>query len=237
MRSRIRTAGKPGFGRVGLVDASGNAVFGMDADGPNATTDEVADYLRNLGAKDWGASLDVAVSPRKSKPERAAANDSDPRPGPQPGPKAKLPRPVPQPKPKLREARPSDIPRLVELVQELGYEISEKQLRKNLAALRKSGETPIVATLSKKVVGVCGIGRRVVIHRPAPVGRISALVVSRAVRRQGIGRMLVEAAEGWMRNKGCTLVEVTSNDRLAQAHAFYRHLGYERSSIRFFKEL
>ncbi len=49
--------------------------------------------------------------------------------------------------------------------------------------------------------------------------------------------MLVEAAEDWMRKKGCKLVEVTSNDRRAAAHAFYLHLGYERSSIRFFKKL
>ena len=236
VRSRVRTPGKRRFGKVGLTDASGKAVYGMDSKGPTGAPDDVEHYLRNLGAKDWGASLDVAVMPRKKKSKRVAANDIEPASAAKP--KA-VPPPPPKAKPKLklRDARPSDAPRLVELIKELGHEISEKQVRKNLAALKKSGETPLVSTLDKAVVGMCGVGRRVVIHRPAPLGRITALVVSKDVQGQGIGRILVEAAEKWMRKAGCQLVEVTSNDRRAEAHAFYRHLGYERSSIRFFKKL
>jgi GNAT superfamily N-acetyltransferase len=234
VRSRVRTPNKRRFGKVGLTDKAGKPVFGMDSKGPNASPEDVEDYLRNLGARDWGASLDVAVLPRKRpKPKRQAANDAEP------GPKRAPPPPPAPPKPKLkiRDAKPADSARLAELINELGHEISEKQVRKNLAALKKSGETPLVATLDKKLVGMCGVGRRVVIHRPAPLGRITALVVSKEAQGHGIGRILVEAAEDWMRKKGCQLVEVTSNDRRAQAHAFYRHLGYERSSIRFFKKL
>lgn len=238
VRSRVRTPGKRRFGKVGLTDASGKAVFGMDAKGPAAKPEEVEDYLRNLGAKDWGASLDVAVLPRKRRrsPARQAANDAAPNPEPKGAPLPPLPL-APKPRPKLRDAKPSDTKRLTELIHELGHQITEKQVRKNLAALKKSGETPLVATLGKKVVGMCGVGRRVVIHRPAPLGRITALVVAKEAQGQGIGRLLVEAAEGWMRRKGCQLVEVTSNDRRSEAHAFYRHMGYERTSIRFFKKL
>ena len=238
VRSRVRTPGKRRFGKVGLTDASGKAVFGMDAKGPAAKPEDVEDYLRNLGARDWGASLDVAVLPRKRRasPGRQAANDLAPEPEPK---RARAPAPKlrPRPKPKLRDAKPSDAERLAELIGELGHQITAKQVRKNLAALEKSGETPLVVALDKKVVGTCGVGRRVVVHRTAPLGRITALVVAKQARGQGIGRLLVEAAENWMRKKGCEMVEVTSNDRRAEAHAFYRHLGYERSSIRFFKKL
>jgi ribosomal protein S18 acetylase RimI-like enzyme len=241
IRSRVRTPGKRRFGKVGLTDAGGKPVFGMDAKGPNGTPDDAEHFLRNLGAKDWGASLDVAVLPRKKKarPKPLAANDSEPAPKPAPPPPPTPPPPPPkaEPKPKIRDAKPSDVPRLLELIHELGHEIDEKALRKNLKALTNAGETPLVATLDKIVVGMCGISRRVVIHRPAPLGRITALVVANEAQEHGIGRMLVEAAEEWMRKGGCKLVEVTSNDRRAAAHAFYRHMGYERSSIRFFKRL
>ena len=231
VRSRVRTPGKRRFGKVGLVDKSGKPVFGMDAKGPIGTPEDAQDYLRNLGTSDWGASLDVAAPQRKrsaTKAPRQPAND------PRPPPPAKIKQP---PKPKIRNAKPSDAPRLVELFGFLGHPIDEKPLRRNLAALKKAGDAVLVATLGNEIVGVCGVGRRTVIHRDAPLGRITALVVAKETQGHGIGRMLVEAAEKWMRDHGCKLVEVTSNDRRTQAHAFYRHLGYERTSVRFAKKL
>jgi len=238
VRSRVRTPGKRRFGKAGLTDASGKPVFGMDAKGPIATPDAVEDYLRKLETQDWGASLN-APEPRRKRPKPEPANDAAPEPkhvAPVP-PKPPKAKPKPPPKPKIRDAKPSDAARMTELINELGHEIDEKHVRKNLAALKKTGETPLVATLDKLIVGMCGIGRRVVIARPAPLGRITSLIVTGDAQGHGIGRMLVEAAEAWMRERGCQLVEVTSNDRRAEAHAFYRHMGYERTSIRFAKKL
>src|SRR5438067_8089774 len=243
VRSRVRTPGKRRFGKVGLTDPRGKPVFGMDAKGPTAKPEDVEDYLRNVGAKDWGASLDVAVLPRKRKPtklSRPAANDAEP----EMKPKAKRappppppPPPKPKPKPKIRDAKPSDSRRLVELIRYLGHEIDEKAVRKNLGKLKKAGETPLVATLDKKVVGLVGIHKTVTVHRDAPLGRLTILVVAEDAQGEGIGRLLVGAAEQLLRKAGCKIVEVTSNDRRTAAHAFYRHLGYERTSMRFMKTL
>jgi GNAT superfamily N-acetyltransferase len=77
----------------------------------------------------------------------------------------------------------------------------------------------------------------VTVHRPAPVGRIPVLVVAQEAQDRGLGKMLVDAVELWCRKGGCQIIEVTSNDRRTAAHAFYRHLGYERTSMRFMKKL
>jgi GNAT superfamily N-acetyltransferase len=234
VRSRVRTPAKRRFGKVGLTDKSGKPVFGMDAKGPTAAPEEVERYLRKLNMKDWGASLDVAAPQRKRKtkgPPRPAANDEEVR------PQRAAPKPKPPPRPQIRDAKPGDARRLSGLFAYLGHPIDEKSVRKNLAALKKAGETPLVATLGKDVVGLCGLSANVMIHRDAPLGRISPLVVAEEAQGRGIGRMLVEAAEAWMRREGCKLVEVTSNDRRAEAHAFYRHMGFERTSIRFEKKL
>jgi len=244
VRSRVRTPGKRRFGKVGLTDRSGRPVFGMDDKGPTAKPEDVEDYLRNLGAKDWGASLDVAVMPRKRrKPARAAANDSEPEPEtprrrkPEPAPPPPPEPPPPPPKPKVRDAKPGDAGALVGLIRLLDHDVDEKGVRKRVAKLAKDDLAPLVAVLDKKVVGLCGIDRMVAVHRDSPVGRIAILAVAEKARKQGIGRLLTEAAEERLRKLGCGMVEVTSNDRLAAAHAFYRHMGYERTSIRFMKKL
>ena len=245
VRSRVRTPGKRRFGKVGLTDASGKAVFGMDDKGPNANPEDVEHYLRNLGAKNWGASLDVAVMPRtKPKKVRPAANDTEPgraprRQAPAPEPKkakpAPPPPPPPKPKLKIRDAKPDDAKALVPLMKLLDHDTDAKSVKKRIGALAREKLAPIVAMLDKNVVGLVGIHRMVAIHRDKPVGRITILVVAEDARGQGIGRMLTEAAEQHLKKLGCGMVEVTSNDRLAKAHAFYRHMGYERTSMRFMK--
>src|SRR5439155_18115599 len=100
---------------------------GMDANGPIGDPDAVEDYLRNLGTSDWGASLDVAVLPRKRKAKtaaREAANDAQRE--------SKPPSPHEAPKCEVRDAKPSDVPQLVALMRELGHELGEKQVRTNL---------------------------------------------------------------------------------------------------------
>lgn len=138
--------------------------------------------------------------------------------------------------PRIREAEVRDIPTLVSLIGSLGYEVDERGLGARLNEVAEQGRPTLIAETAR-IVGCITLGMTPVLHRPRPVGRITMLVVAEDARGQGVGRLLVEAAEHRLREAGCGLIEVTSNLRRAEAHAFYERLGYERSSYRFYRTL
>lgn len=55
---------------------------------------------------------------------------------------------------------------------------------------------------------------------------IGGLVVDRNHRRLGIGRALMERAEVWAAERGCSMVRLTSSATRTAAHQFYEGLGY-----------
>ena len=137
----------------------------------------------------------------------------------------------------VREAEASDAPRLVELIIALGHPIEEADVSRNLEILAKNDVLPLVATDGDEVIGMCGISAMVTVHRPAPVGRVSVMIVDEAHRGNGIGALLMTEAERRLSKRGCKIIEVTSNMRRDRAHHFYEELGYERTSYRFMKKL
>jgi len=106
-----------------------------------------------------------------------------------------------------------------------------------LAAMAAEGRAVLVAELGGAVVGCLSTSVMRVLHRPAPVGRISMMVVDEALRSRGIGAALVRAAEQALALQGCTIVEVTSNARRTEAHRFYEGLGYAKTSVRLARDL
>ena len=134
--------------------------------------------------------------------------------------------------PLIRAAMAEDAPALERLIDQLGYEAAAADVAERLKAMQRDGRLVLVAVLDGRVVGCLSTSVMQVLHRPAPVGRISMMVVEAAVRNRGIGAKLVRAAERALVAEGCQLVEVTSNLARTEAHRFYERLGYERSSVR-----
>lgn len=139
--------------------------------------------------------------------------------------------------PLIRFAEPNDARAIAALFCELGHPATEEEVAARLEHFLQLRQEALVAEVGGEVVGITALSIMPTLHRPTSVGRMSVLVVSETVRGQGLGRALVAAAEKRLAEHGCALIEVTSNMRRAEAHAFYERLGYERTSYRFFKKL
>jgi len=62
-------------------------------------------------------------------------------------------------------------------------------------------------------------------------GWVYYLAVSEVRRRQGNGRMLMAAAEEWLREIGAVKVQLMVRDENAPALNFYKAAGYERNDV------
>jgi predicted N-acetyltransferase YhbS len=138
---------------------------------------------------------------------------------------------------RIRAANPGDGTAIAGLIAQLGYQATEAEVARRLAQMEAEERLVLLAELDGAVIGCLSTSIMRVLHRPAPVGRISMMVVDEPLRGRGIGATLVRAAEDALRARGCYMVEVTSHVRRADAHRFYERLGYERTSVRLAREL
>jgi ribosomal protein S18 acetylase RimI-like enzyme len=91
-------------------------------------------------------------------------------------------------------------------------------------------QTLLVARAAGKVVGVLLLQEMASpddeIYRPRRYLYVDELMVAGTRRGHGIGRRLMEAAEGWARELGIEEIELNVWERNVGAIAFYEHLGY-----------
>ena len=124
------------------------------------------------------------------------------------------------------------------LLGELGYELSFEATAEGIRRPKETGSDPtFIAEENGRPLGVIALHRCHMIQYQAPVVRITALVVKQQARRRGVGRLLTDHAVHWARQSGCEFIELTSALDRAEAHAFYRGLGFEANSLRFRKAL
>jgi len=128
----------------------------------------------------------------------------------------------------VRTAQPCDCERMAFLAGQLGYPSTGEEVRKRLSQMQDANQHAVfVAELpAGQIAGWIGlyVFRAVELETAA---EISGLIVDEDIRSCGIGKTLLDAAEGWARSIGCNAISVRSNVTRDRAHRFYVANGYE----------
>ncbi|MBN2086315.1 MAG: GNAT family N-acetyltransferase [Anaerolineales bacterium] len=138
----------------------------------------------------------------------------------------------------IRPATTADSPAIAGLVTQLGYPSTEAEIASRLAPILARPDYALwVAEASGSVVGLTGVFVHLAVEYDGLYGRLLGLVVDEPFRGQGIGKKLLDQTERWLRERGVSKLTLTSGKQRAEAHRFYRRLGYAESGFRFGKNL
>jgi ribosomal protein S18 acetylase RimI-like enzyme len=134
--------------------------------------------------------------------------------------------------------RTADSPALAKLVTQLGYPTSTAEMDERLRTLLGRPEyVHFVAESEGLVIGLVGAYPGVALEFSGAYGRLTGLVVDGGCRGSGVGKMLMERIEGWLRERGARMATLTSGKQRKSAHGFYRRLGCGETGLRFAKKL
>jgi len=133
----------------------------------------------------------------------------------------------------IRRARESDAEAVTALLGQLDYPFEAEAVAPVLVdVLADDAHVALVAEEDGEVVGFVNANFRRQLHHLAPVGTIDELVVDADRRGRRIGEQLVEAVLEEARRRGADVVEVMTHERRERARAFYRHCGFEATSVK-----
>jgi ribosomal protein S18 acetylase RimI-like enzyme len=141
---------------------------------------------------------------------------------------------------RFREARPEDLERIVQLLAADSLGTWRDSLTGGSLPDAFARAFDEIATDPRNQVIVGELGAAVVaclqltfIPGLTYIGgeraHIEGIRVDRALRGGGIGKALIRHAIELARQRGCVLVQLTSDKRRSDAHAFYRSLGFVAS--------
>lgn len=120
-----------------------------------------------------------------------------------------------------------DAAAVADLSGQLGYPSTRDQIARRFRALEPMRDSAIIVaeTDEGKLAGWAHVIGRTLLESD-PFAELMGLVVDTALRRRGVGRILVTAAERWATEHGYTSLHVRSNMLRAEARSFYERLGY-----------
>jgi GNAT superfamily N-acetyltransferase len=129
----------------------------------------------------------------------------------------------------IRPATPDDAERIAALFTDEGYPAGPSDIVERLERFESAYSRVLVADHDGEVLGFVAVHALPRFEHSDRVIRVMALVVDGAVRERGVGRQLMEAAEGVGREIGAAFVEVTAGHHRPDAARLYVELGYDAS--------
>lgn len=140
---------------------------------------------------------------------------------------------------RIREASAADIPAMLQLYAQPGYDDGENlPLAEAQNLFQKAATYPFykffVAVDGCRVVGTYAILVMDNIgHCGTPSALVESVVVDPAVQGRGIGLSMMDHAMTIAQEKGCYKLALSSSVKRDRAHAFYEKLGYRRYGYSF----
>jgi predicted N-acetyltransferase YhbS len=138
----------------------------------------------------------------------------------------------------IRQATAQDIPRIVELYEELTeekIEISSETAQRVFSEIVSLPQQEfLIAEENGLVVGSLFVHIIPNLsHHAQPWAILENMIVDSRYRRLGIGRLLLVSALDFSRQAGCFKAQLLSHKKRREAHQFYRDLGFEDSALGF----
>jgi GNAT superfamily N-acetyltransferase len=129
---------------------------------------------------------------------------------------------------KIRRVKRSDAEQVAELSGQLGYPATPAQILRRIKGLKPASEHAVFVA-DQPGTGIVGWLHVSVAHvlESDTRAEVSGLIVAERQRSLGAGALLLDAAEKWARQHGCTAMNVRSNVIRERAHKFYERQGYE----------
>lgn len=118
----------------------------------------------------------------------------------------------------------NDVSKLISLINQLGYNISDDLLRQNL---KSYGDSVFVMEIANEIVGFLAYHICVQFHSYEKHMRIVTVVVDQKERGKGVGKKLLQEAEKIADEQNCAIIELTSAAHRMNSHQFYLSLGYQ----------
>lgn len=136
-------------------------------------------------------------------------------------------------------AKPADLSGLVQLLNTL-FSIEQDfqpDIEKQLAGLTLILNNPLTAVIkvarnhAGEVVGMVSAQLVISTSQGTPSAWIEDMVISESYRVQGIGRLLLNTALDWAKQKGASRAQLLVDLDNEPALGYYNHLGWESSRM------